>query len=147
MIECQGDMLAEYLSPEVIYVITTNGYVKNNGQAVMGRGTAKAAADLHKDLPAYLGDLILAYGNRPFLLPYNFITLPVKYNWDEPADLELIGQSLDRLWFLLRTYDWFGNKQVYLPRPGCGNGQLDWAQVKPVVENWNWGDNVTVWNL
>ena len=146
MIERTGDMFAEYLSPEVVYVITTNGYVRNDGSAVMGRGTALRAATLHKDVPRILGDLLLSYGNRPFILPYNFVTLPVKHKWDEKADTELIIRSLAGLKHLLRIYG--QGRQIYLPRPGCGNGQLDWGTVSPIVNEWFGDDNhVVVWSL
>ena len=146
MIERVGDMFAEYLDPGVVYVITTNGYVRNDGAAVMGRGTALAAAQLHGDLPHILGELLLTYGNRPFVLPYGFVTLPVKHKWDEKADLELIGRSLYWLVELLDMYS--GNRLIYLPRPGCGNGQLAWDAVRPLVAAHFENDaDVTVWSL
>lgn len=154
MIERKGDMFAEYLSPEVIYVITTNGYVKNDGSAVMGRGTALVAAQINKSLPKVLGDLLLSHGNRPFLLPGNFVSLPVKHKWDEKADLGLIDMSLQHLYSLLVHY-WTPERKVYLPRPGCGNGQLSWDTVQPFVEDFvracsdtgRYGIPVTVWSL
>jgi len=145
-------MFEEYLSPEVVYVITTNGYVKNNGQAVMGRGTALIAATIAPKLPTILGDLLISYGNKPYLLPGNFVTLPVKHKWDEKADPVLIGKSLDILMDMWDLYG-FGKRQVYIPRPGCGNGQLAWETVKPMMEYYFGGEphaalnNVTVWSL
>ena len=146
MIEQQGNMFFEYLDPGVVYVITTNGYVRNDGAAVMGRGTAKVAATLNPSLPRILGDLLLAYGNRPYVLPGNFVTLPVKHNWDEKADVDLINESLKGLGYLYSLYDWT-TRQMYLPRPGCGNGQLSWHQVEPLVKEWFDFSNVTVWSL
>lgn len=145
MIEVTGDMFEEYLDPGVWYVITTNGYVKNNGQAVMGAGTAKYARDLHPDLSRILGDLVLSHGNVPFLLPYGFVSLPVKHHWKEKADIELINRSL----FLLRElYHLYGEgKTIYLPRPGCGNGGLSWYHVKPLVERILGGYPIVVWSL
>jgi hypothetical protein len=29
--------------------------------------------------------------------------------------------------------DRLGLQTILLPRPGCGNGQLDWAQVGPAI--------------
>jgi hypothetical protein len=46
--------------------------------------------------------------------------------------LELIKQSARELMALIEEQGW---KQVYLPRPGCFLGRLDWAQVKPAIEN------------
>ena len=144
MIEKTGDYLEEYLDPSVWYVVTTNGFVRNDGTAVMGRGTAKQAADLHKDVPKILGDLLLAHGNVPFLLPYGFVSLPVKHHWKEKADLDLIDRSLRTMRVLWDTYKSEG-RQIYLPRPGCGNGGLSWYHVRPLVEAYF--DDAIVWSL
>lgn len=125
--EKRGDMFFDYLSPEIGYVITTNSYVKNDGSLVMGRGTALRAAQLHKDIPKILGDLIMLHGNVPFILPYNLISLPVKWHWRDQADIALIQDSLIQLRYLLRMYPY---DVVRIPRPGCGNGKLEWPFVQ-----------------
>jgi hypothetical protein len=71
--------------------ITTNGFVKSNGEAVMGRGIAKEAANRFSMLPKLLGDTLRTRGNNVHLftlLEYNhqldmyleflLITFPVK---------------------------------------------------------------------
>ncbi len=126
------DMFADYMLPDVLYVVTTNGFVKTNGTCVMGRGTAKMAAELHPTLPAVLGDLILGHGNRPYMLPGNMMSLPVKHVWNEPADPMLIRRSLQQASILLRLYEHDG--PVFVPRPGCGNGQLKWEDMRDMVE-------------
>ncbi len=50
------------LKPNAI-VITTNGAVKKSGEAVMGRGCAKQAADKWPHIPKKLGALIRKNGN------------------------------------------------------------------------------------
>ena len=145
MKEQTGDMFDEYLSPEILYVITTNGYVKNDGRAVMGRGTAYEATQLQKGIDRILGDYILAWGNRPFLLPGNMASLPVKHHWKEKADVELISLSLGRLFDLWNS---IGRPKLYLPRPGCGNGQLSWYHVRSLVESrFSGKGDVTIWSL
>lgn len=60
------------------------------------------------------------------------ISFPVKHNWWEKADKKLIRESLLALNKMIGTE---GLKRVYLPRPGCGNGNLDWeTEVKPLLE-------------
>lgn len=125
------DMFADYLLPDVLYCITTNGDVKRNGECVMGRGTALRAKELRPMIAKELGDLILTFGNRPFLLPGNFVSLPVKHHWDESADPVLIRRSIQHIASILRVYDWGG--LVFLPRPGCGNGQLKWKDMRDMV--------------
>lgn len=140
MIEDTGDIW-EY--PADALVITTNGYVKKNGRAVMGRGSAKEAADRWNFLPALLGEQITKFGNEVFIwsLMYieeeevetkNILTMPVKHNWWEPADIFLIHKSaMD----LKAEVDMWNFKSVVMGRPGCGNGGLDWDSVRPVLEN------------
>lgn len=121
--------------------ITTNGYVTNDGLAVMGRGIAKQAAEKFTDIRRVLGYLIRSRGNHVHVLPFKWhdyddvmvlVSFPVKHVWNEKADLELIKRSCSELMEMLPK-----NEYVFLPRPGCGNGQLDWeTQVKPVCQKY-----------
>lgn len=149
MKEAVGDMFEEYLDPGVVYVVTTNGYVRNDGAAVMGRGTALRAAQLQPALPRILGDLLLSYGNRPYVLPGGFVTLPVKHHWQEHADPDLIRDSLTMFCNLYAVYGWqFNGRQVYVPWPGIGNGGLARAVVEPIVDAWLGDyDNIVMWSL
>jgi hypothetical protein len=67
MIEIKGDLFAE---PCDAMCITTNGFVKANGECVMGRGCAKQAATYWPDLPKLLGGAIQKYGNVVILLKH-----------------------------------------------------------------------------
>ena len=112
--------------------ITTNGFVKNNGHCVMGRGCAKEANEKF-NISAEIGGLIKQYGNRVLVLhDIRIITFPVKHKWFEIADLSLIEKSAHQL---IEVCDKFMIEKVYMPRPGCGNGKLDWNNVKPVLAN------------
>jgi len=112
-------------------VITTNGFVKKSGECVMGRGCAKEAADMFPHLPIQLGECIGLAGNHVYWFSeYDLITFPVKHNWFEKADINLIRRSAREL---NRLADKIGGTFV-LPRPGCGNGLLDWEQVKPILQ-------------
>lgn len=127
-------------APHVLLCITTNGYVKGNGEAVMGRGCALQAKTRYPDLPELLGANIKLTGNitrifEPGVTPDlkgQLCSFPVKENWWEEADLELIEKSAKDL---VGLTNYFGFARVYLPRPGCGNGKLDWdTQVRPILE-------------
>ena len=61
------------------------------------------------------------------------ITLPVKHNWREKADLRLIEESCGSL---VHHVDNLHLLEVYMVRPGCGNGGLDWKDVKPILEKY-----------
>lgn len=115
--------------------ITTNGTVKANGEAVMGRGVALQAKRRFPELPLLLGQKLSQYSNIPFILAdFRLVTLPVKHDWWEVANLQLIEDSifaLERAWTL-----WDDRLSLYLVRPGCGNGQLDWKDVRPILEKY-----------
>lgn len=135
--------------------ITTNGYVKKNGEAVMGRGIAKEAAEEYPQLPKWLGTHLGYNGNHVTLGSFDypcttengyevceqvFFIFPVKptfgpngeMGWKAKADLNLIKQSAEELMEFINDFSYM--KTVLLPRPGCGNGKLSWEQVKPVIE-------------
>ena len=128
MIEVTGN-LWEY--PADIRVITTNGTVKKNGECVMGRGCAAEAKQRWPDLPLMLGQAIRGLGNEAFFLPFDtgLVTFPVKHSWYQKADITLIEQSARKIASMRALED----KRVVLPRPGCGNGHLDWNDVKLIL--------------
>lgn len=116
-----------------ILCITTNGTLRKDGACVMGRGVARQAMQLYPKLPKELGGFLKLFGNRIFFFQtaqHTLLTFPVKHNWWEKADLQLITQSVKELQELSSR---MGNPIIYLPRPGCGNGGRTWEEVKPLV--------------
>ena len=114
--------------------ITTNGYIKNNGEAVMGRGVALEAKQRFPDLAWQLGLKIDEFGNHVQLIHLNpfLYSFPVKHNWWERAELDLIERSAHELMSHIQSARF---EHVLLPRPGCGNGGRDWeTEVKPILE-------------
>ena len=112
-----------------VRVITTNGTVKANGECVMGRGCAAEAKKKFPKLPLLLGASIRTHGNTvQYFVDQNLFSFPVKHQWWEMADLELIRESAKDLQRKL-----LGSSTCVLPRPGCGNGGLRWQDVKPVI--------------
>lgn len=153
MLEAYGDIWDNIDDYDAV-VITTNGFVKKNGEAVMGRGIAKEAATRYPLFPGDLGKTIKQYGNRVFgfCYVYNlwFFTLPVKpeygpkgeMGWKAKAEIPLIERSVQEL-VGAGPYDGIINNlknsghkinKVLMPRPGCGNGGLKWKDVKPIIE-------------
>jgi len=121
--------------------ITTNGVRKLNGAAVMGRGVARQALERYPGIDLVLGHE-LRWGNHVFVLKVGraqaspagqpiLFNFPVKHHWREPADLNLITRSANELVRMAGELEWH---RVLLPRPGCGNGGLDWRQVGPVLD-------------
>lgn len=134
MREVQGDIW-DYHKQGHWIVITTNGFVKKNGECVMGRGVAAQAKSRFPDLPSLLGTWIKESGNQTALFGgYRIATFPVKHNWWEKASLSLVEASCVRLVNLVDLAHL--EPPIYLVRPGCGNGQLDWQDVKPILEKY-----------
>jgi hypothetical protein len=129
MLEATGNLWDWWEAGEWI-VITTNGTIKKNGECVMGRGIAAQAKKRFPKLPAELGQKLskcspLVYAFRQ----HRLLSFPVKYNWYEKADLELIHDSACHLQAWVSDFGY----PVYMPRPGCGNGKLNWEDVKPRI--------------
>jgi len=149
--------------------ITTNGFVNSKGFAVMGRGVAAQAVKRFPTIKGKLGQLTIHNGNIVQRLVPRIISFPVKpqlgicnedksnvvlhirrqyrpYSWVPGwammADLNLIECSLEQL-NQLRDVKNF--EKIYLPKPGCGAGGLDWVDVKPYCERY--GDWLIVCDL
>lgn len=119
-------------------VITTNGSIKSNGEAVMGRGCAYEAARQFPTLPKLLASRIKKHGkNSVFVFPakqfgtdYSLVTFPVKHEWHENADLDLIFKSAC---LLIDLADLLGWVKIVCPRFGAGAGKLEWEKVKKKI--------------
>lgn len=137
MREANGDLFQ--LAKGSVLVITTNGSRKALGGAIMGRGCAKQAADIWPDFPRLLGDALEQHGNSVNCFPVlgdpeyeAVVTFPVKDKWWESARLSLIDKSAEEL---VKLADQEGWKHVFVPRPGCGAGKLDWSNVRPILQS------------
>lgn len=140
IIEERGNIVDFWLLGNVIG-ITTNGFVKDNGRCVMGRGIALSIRDRVPDIDLQIGWHIRAKGNVPQYFPdAKIFTFPVKHNWWEKADLELIAQSAEII---------AGKKldRIDFVRPGCGNGKLDWRDVRPVLDRIFVNVDAHVWSF
>ena len=139
MREARGNLWTLGATADAV-VITTNGFVKANGACVMGRGCAKEARNRWPGLDVRLGTLLRQHGNHCFRLGVpglsaDLVTMPVKPRsdglrpgWQCEAELPLIEKSCRQL---VEMADKFGWHSVILPRPGCGNGGLNWDDVRP----------------
>lgn len=140
MKEITGNLWDYYGKRGATICLTVNGTIKANGEAVMGRGCALEAVQRLRGkstgVPRYeiakvWGQRLKDYGLKlMYLCEFDLYMFPVKYNWWERASLELIKKSAQDL----ATFADVTAGQIILPRPGCGNGRLTWADVKPVIE-------------
>lgn len=160
MIEITGELFEQEC--DAIF-LTTNGYVKQpSGQAVMGLGVAKQAADRWKHLPGILGAAITNNGNRPQLLfesfetPFRWVgSFPVKPKVIFSTENNIVAHQRKNFPYGVVAPGWAAVadphiieasaqllvlmtkqlewKRVCLPRPGCGAGQLTWEQIRPIL--------------
>lgn len=131
MKEITGNLWDYYQKPDHIICLTTNGFVKQDGTAVMGRGCAKEATERVPGIARKLASFLKQGGNHVFWLTTEIVSFPVKHNWWEQADRDLIIRSRTELCdFAIHNK----NYTFILPRPGCGNGRLKWEDVKPLLE-------------
>lgn len=116
----------------IVKVITTNGYVTKDMKAVMGRGCALEAKLKFPGIDETLGRMLHNFGNVPHIINLNpiVVSFPTKYHWKEMSDIGLIERSGHKLRSLADEFNW---SFISMPRPGCGNGRLNWDDVKPVL--------------
>lgn len=58
------------------------------------------------------------------------INFPTKKHWRSPSKMEYVEQGLDNLVDVIAKYK---IKSIALPPLGCGNGGLNWDNVKPLI--------------
>jgi O-acetyl-ADP-ribose deacetylase (regulator of RNase III) len=112
-----------------------------NTVGVMGKGIALMFKEIFPDnFVAYsraceAGDLnigeVHVFERGGFLNPKYIINFPTKKHWRNPSKLEWIEDGLKDL---RRVIVERGIKSIALPPLGAGNGKLDWADVKPLME-------------
>ncbi len=162
MKELKADVFEIYdQHPWCTICIPSNGCVTKAGKAVMGKGVARQAAQRWRHLPAVVGRHISEWGNRVVFIEHRVLAFPTKGigaistgsnvvkhlqrrfppgrtvpGWATRSTLQRIALSLEQLKVLHRLC---GLGDVYLPRPGCGAGGLDWTSVQPLckkLEDW-----------
>jgi hypothetical protein len=139
MLEALGDM---WRLPGDGRCVTTNGIVRPNGRAVMGKGSALSAKQNYRNIDLTLGKMLVAEGNHVHRLSAEplILSFPVKNHWRDKADMELIMRSCDELMAMVDTLSAAREKdgkdplkRILLPRPGCGAGSLLWTDVQPHI--------------
>lgn len=120
-----------FKSPAQVIVNTVNTV------GVMGKGLALTYKKKYPDMfEAYqrvcekkqlkTGKLMLYYAPDHWILLF-----PTKENWRFPAKLEYIESGLMKF---VQYYAQKNITSIAFPRLGCGNGELNWDEVKPLME-------------
>lgn len=129
---CQGNLL----EAEVEAVVNTVNTV-----GVMGRGIAlmfkerfpdnyKAYAAACKVGEVRIGKMFVT-ATGELSGPRWIINFPTKQHWRQPSRVEWVEDGLRDL---VRVVQEKGIRSLALPPLGCGNGGLDWRQVRPIIE-------------
>jgi O-acetyl-ADP-ribose deacetylase (regulator of RNase III) len=63
--------------------------------------------------------------------PKYIINFPTKRHWREKSKIEYVQTGLKAL---LAEVQQLGITSIAIPALGCGNGGLDWLEVKPLIE-------------
>jgi O-acetyl-ADP-ribose deacetylase (regulator of RNase III) len=126
----KGDLLS---SPAQVQVNTVNVV------GVMGKGIALQFKNKYPEMfSAYqrmcenhildTGKLYLWKSPEKWVLLF-----PTKKHWRNPSKIEYIESGLKKF---VDNYEQLGIESIAFPRLGCGNGNLDWAIVKPLMEKY-----------
>lgn len=110
-----------------------------NTEGVMGKGIAKEFKRLFpgmfKEYQLLCEDHRIQLGKlwmyrTPHKLVLNF---PTKEHWRQPSRIKFIRTGLARF---VDTFEDLRISSIAFPRLGCGNGELDWKEVKPVMQEY-----------
>jgi len=61
------------------------------------------------------------------------LNFPTKLHWRQPSRIEWIEQGLRKF---VDQYEALKIREISFPRLGCGNGNLDWDDVRPMMEHY-----------
>lgn len=133
-----GDLWDNF--PAELVVIPVNIGWKSTGEAVLGAGVAKQAADRFPELPRWWGFQCQRFReNTPVTLhkDYRLILFPTKpmdmdrpwLSWKSDADSKLLWRSAAQLAAFCFTDD-----TVSIPLVGCGHGKLSPELVLPILK-------------
>lgn len=110
-----------------------------NCVGVMGKGIAKAFKDRYPPMfPAYkrICDEKLLEPGKLWLWQgpdHSVLNFPTKVHWRNPSKIEWIELGLKKF---AGSYESRGITSISFPRLGCGNGGLDWEDVRPLMEHY-----------
>lgn len=130
-------MTGDLLEQEVDAIVNTVNCV-----GVMGKGIAlQFARRAPENLKAYqrackTGEVqvgrMFVFDAGPLARPHFIINFPTKDHWRARSKMSYVEDGLRDLIDQIRLR---GIRSIALPPLGCGNGGLDWAEVRPRIES------------
>jgi len=110
-----------------------------NCVGVMGKGLAQAfrarEPQMYETYKRICDDGLLSPGRLWLWRGSNgwVLNFPTKKHWHNPSKLEWIEDGLAKF---VTAYEEQGIREISFPRLGCGNGGLDWDDVRPIMETY-----------
>jgi O-acetyl-ADP-ribose deacetylase (regulator of RNase III) len=110
-----------------------------NTEGVMGKGIAKR---FKSEYPAMFkeykklcdaGELVIGKLQLWKGAEHWVINFPTKTTWRKPSSLDYLVAGLETF---RAVYQQIGITSVAFPPLGCGNGELEWKEVRPVMEHY-----------
>ncbi len=129
----QGDLLKQHDVDAIVNTVNCVG--------IMGKGIAlqfkkKWPANFNTYADACKANLVkpgfmFVYDAGALATPQYIINFPTKHHWKEKSHIAFIQ---DGLVDLIDQINAKGIRSIAMPPLGCGNGGLQWQQVKPLIE-------------
>ncbi|MCK9914717.1 macro domain-containing protein [Microbacteriaceae bacterium K1510] len=110
-----------------------------NCVGVMGKGVAREFKERDPQMFAsykHICDKKLLAPGKLWLwrgADYWTLNFPTKIHWRNPSKLEWIEAGLQKF---VDAHEGQGIREISFPRLGCGNGGLDWNDVRPLMERY-----------
>lgn len=110
-----------------------------NTVGVMGKGLALKFKQLYPDMfssyQKYCENGLLNIGKLQLFKTSNkwILNFPTKHEWRKPSRLEYIEAGLQKF---VDHYQRLGIRSISFPMLGCGNGGLEWDEVRPLMERY-----------
>ncbi len=110
-----------------------------NTVGVMGKGIAKTFRERYPAMYSEYRKLCdngeLAIGNLHLWkgIDHWVLNFPTKTTWRLPSKLDYIEKGLETF---VNNYEGMGIISASFPPLGCGNGNLDWNEVRPLIERY-----------
>lgn len=139
MLKLVNEDIWDYYDKGWAVVCTTNAIYNEYGRAVMGAGIARQVRERFRNFDLFLGKKLELYGNNVFYFEkQNIFTFPTKEHYANDSIPELIEQSCKQLKLIWARQEAIQNKEikVIMTKPGCGNGNLKWEDVYPIVDKY-----------
>ena len=108
-----------------------------NTQGFMGKGLALAFKNkysrMFESYQKACNDCTFSIGQLMLFreIDYSVLLFPTKKSYRQPSRLEYIEAGLEKF---VKVYADLGISSIAFPKLGCGYGDLDWADVRPLME-------------